>query len=303
MVSVKQINYFKVTGIFFAFIFFIFLFYDYQYQQKQQQQQLSLIHAKQIDALIFGGSNAMNSLSARQLSTITKQNWHNASIAGELGSNFLYDQFILNVASSNNNIKAVVYSSIFPYSFNSISNYVGGQSNDGFKIIPSKSISRYLKIYFDKYIYEIEVQMDEIINDEMIFNSFGDYTNQTKNCFYNNEINRFDPESIENSTNFLVNKSFFLATNFPNSKIYIILPSLYYPSQPRNFSNYTTELKESFNNLLFLKHPKITKRVALIIQPLYPSRDYVCNDPHHSTAIGRVWRTNDLLGSINDLGN
>jgi len=144
--------------------------------------------------------------------------------------------------------------------------------------------------------------MDEAFNDEIIFNSFGDYTNITNNCFYNNKINRFDPESIENSANFLVNKSYFLASNFPNSKIYITLPSLYYPSQPENFLNYTSELKESFSKLLFLKYPKITKRVSLIIQPLYPLRDFVCNDPHHSTAIGRVWRTNDLLRSINDLG-
>ena len=80
-----------------------------------------------------------------------------------------------------------------------------------------------------------------------------------------------------------------------------MLPSLYFGSPTPSFSIYTAKLQESFNRYLLAMYPQIIHRVTLIIQPLYPSVEYVCNDPHHSTAIGRVWRTNDLLKSLHNL--
>lgn len=299
--NVKKNKYYLICVAFFSMAYICFLVFDWQQQQNPQQQQLEIINANNIDALIFGGSNATNSLSARQLSAVSNERWHNASMAGELGSQIAYEKFILKVASKKNKdeFKVVVYSSILPYTSNSIKKYTERRP-DGFKIIPSFSIAGYLKSYFINRLDEAAMEKNELNKDELIFNSFGDFTNPKKNCFYNINKNKFNPETVENSTNFLVNKSYFLATNFPNSKIYITLPSLYYASQTSKFLIYTAKLKESFNRNLYLMHPKLTDRITLIVQPLYPIIDDVCSDPHHATALGRIWRTNDLLKSMVD---
>ena len=325
MVNVKKNNYYLIFVVLFTAIYFVFLIFNIQQQKLQQQQQLkqqqqleqkqkqqqqlALIKKKHVDALIFGGSNALWGLSARQLSAINNKSWHNASMEQESGSKLLYDQFILKLASetNKNNIKVVVYSSILPYHSKSIKIYVEGPTNDILKIIPSQSIAAFLKGYFTNHLDEIEVQKKKLAKekldakDELIFNTFGDYANPERKCFYENSRNKFDPETIENSTNFLVSRSYFLASTFPNSKIYITLPSLYYGLPTPGFLIYTAKLKESFNRNLFLMYPQLTGRVNLIVQPLYPTVEDVCSDPFHGSAIGRVWRTNDLLRSILDL--
>jgi hypothetical protein len=293
-----------ITIAFFIFTYAFLLIFDSQQQQQQQQQQINyLIKRKHVNRLIFGGSNSLNSLSARQLSAITNEKWQNLSMSSELGGKLQYNNFILKTASEimKNDIEIVVYSSILPFSFNSTDNYNKRQFYDGFNFIPYTSVAGHLKNYYTNHSEENDAQGKEMSTDELIFNSFGDYTNLTKNCFYQISNNKFNPEIIEKSTNFLVDRSLFLANVFPNSKIYIVLPSLYHSLPERNFLIYTDKLKESFNSELLIKYPQLTDRVILIVQPFFPIVNYVCNDPHHSTAIGRVWRTNDLLKSILDL--
>ena len=306
MVNVKKNKYYLITIIFFIFTYAFLLIFDkhQQLEQKQlkqlkQQQHINyLIERKHVTGLIFGGSNAMNSLSARQLSDNTHVEWQNLSIDSELGSKLQYDNFILETTSviMKSDIEIVVYSSILPYQFNSIDKYIKEKSY----FIPYTSFAGHLKNFIN-HSEENYAPGKEISTDELVFNSFGDYTNLAKNCFYNTTKNKFNPEIIEKSTNFLIDRSLFLANIFPNSKIYIVLPSLYHSLPEPNFFIYTGKLKDSFNVTLSIKHPQLTDRVKLIVQPFFPLVDYVCSDPHHSTASGRVWRTNDLLKSILDL--
>jgi hypothetical protein len=294
----KKRIYVKIV-LLFVLVYLIFLIFD-NYQQHHQQNQLDKIKGNNIEALIFGGSNALNSLSARQLTHAVGMRYHNASMHNELGSNKSYNNYILHAAKlvDKNNIKEVVYSSILPFSSNSIKNHVKGDSNLSPKIIPYVSGMSYLKNFFSNRFEKIGGASYAENQDELVFNSFGDFTNPEKNCFYDEYRNNFKPESIENSVNFLIEKSYLLATNFPNSKIYITLPSLYYSSPVPKFSIFTTDLKRSFNKNLFILYPEIASRVTLIIQPLYPKLDFVCNDPIHATSLGREWRTKNLLSII-----
>jgi hypothetical protein len=312
MGNVKKNNYYLIIAVFFTVSYITFLIFDQQEQNQQKQkefqqklQQFDRIGGSNIEAFIFGGSNALNSLSALQLTQATGIRYHNASMNSEMRSDINYNNFILSITSmvNKNNIKVIIYSSILPYATNSIENHINGQPDNIIKIIPSMSIIGYLKKYLMNNLYTPQNSNNETNKDESIYNTFGDYTNLNLNCFYNNYSNKFNPETILNSSIFLVNKSHFLANNFPNSKIYIVLPSLYYGLPTPSFSIYTTKLKESFNRNLSLTYPELVDRVTLIIQPFYPNVNYVCNDPHHATAIGRAWRTNELLRSMRDIKN
>jgi hypothetical protein len=309
MASVKKNQYYSGVVILFIVAYLLFLSFDFHKQKQQlelkQQQQLDKIKENNIEAFIFGGSNAVDSLSARQLSDVLGLRYHNAAVSSELGTDLNYNKYIIDIASVVNkyDIKEIVYSSILPYSNNSIQKHIQGGLGVDPRIIPNLSGAGYLKGYFFHRLQAIKVWR-EVSQDELIFNEFGDYLNPEKKCLYNKYGNTFEPEkNIDVSTSFLVEKSYFLSTNFPNSKIYIVLPSLYYSLPSPKFLTYTEILKENFRKKLLLLHPKISTRVNLIIQPLYPQANHVCNDPHHATALGRIWRTNNLLTSIQNRPN
>jgi hypothetical protein len=308
MGSGKRNQYYFGVVIFFIAVYLFFLLFD-NHQQKQQlelqqQQQLDKIKENNIEAFIFGGSNAVNGLSARQLSNALGLRYHNAAMSSELRTNLNYNKYILDIASvvNKHDIKEIVYSSVLPYSNNSIQNYIQGGLGVDPKIIPNISGAGYLKEYFFDRFRAVK-GWQEVSKDELIFNEFGDYTNPEKKCLYNKYGNTFEPENIEDTTSFLVDKSYFLSSNFPNSKIYIVLPSLYYSLPSPKFLIHTEILKENFRKKLSLLYPEISSRINFIIQPLYPQANHVCNDPHHASALGRIWRTNNLLSFIQNQPN
>jgi hypothetical protein len=290
MVNVNKKNYLLFAFIF-IFINYILVLIFFHYQQKQ----LGMTIPKNTIALIIGGSNSLQSLSAQQLSHATGMRYHNISIDAEFGNEINYNNFIINTTSEiNDNIKIIIYSSILPFSFNSINKYSRYNFSKDFKIIPPISIASYLR----KIIINNLNDNENLVSNKLTTNSFGDANTIEKNCLYDIEKNKFNPETLENSKNFLVERAYFLANTFNKSKIYIVLPSLYYASPVPTYSIFTDQLKESFEKYLFLKYPQISSRVTLIIQPLYSTVGHVCNDPHHATSSGRLWRTNNLLSYI-----
>src|SRR5262249_37696396 len=54
----------------------------------------NVANGRSVDALVFGGSNAVFSLSAKDLSYKTGLSWYNASLDGELGSVDKHKNFV-----------------------------------------------------------------------------------------------------------------------------------------------------------------------------------------------------------------
>jgi hypothetical protein len=304
MVSAKKNYYLLIITILFI-IYIAFLIYDNMQNPKnkqiEQKKQYELISSHSIEAFIFGGSNSVNSISARQLSYLTGLRFHNASMPLELENEINYNNFIINIASltDTKNTRIVIYSSVLPFNNKRMDKYLNKNSNTSFKFIPSYSLIGYSKNYLNNLLENNNKKINSNNKDEMINNAYGDSTNKSENCFYNLKNNKFNPASLEDSTNFLVNKAYFLSNLFLDSKIYIILPSLYFDAL-NTTNSYAYELKYSFEKKLRLNYAQISSQVNLIIQPQFPIISHICNDPHHATALGRTWRTNDLLKSIAD---
>jgi hypothetical protein len=75
-----------------------------------------------VDGLVFGGSNAVYSLSAESLSYFTGVKWYNASLRGELYNIKRYKNFIKDFSARIDRMKVgyVVYSSFLPYQIGGI---------------------------------------------------------------------------------------------------------------------------------------------------------------------------------------
>ena len=78
-----------------------------------------------VDGLVFGGSNAVYSLSAEFLSYYTGVKWYNASVVGELQTINRHKNFIRDLSAriDRTKVRYVVYSSVLPYSIGKIAAY------------------------------------------------------------------------------------------------------------------------------------------------------------------------------------
>ena len=248
-----------------------------------------------VNNIIFGGSNAMNSISARQLSTTLGSEWYNASMSGEMENINTYSTFISKIASKTdaNNINNVVYSSVLPYIPSAIASYTkstGANDNTGIGIHlrPSRLALG--------YINDIIKRNDS--TEEGLNNNFGDYSNNTANCFFDPDLYPFKTEKAEVISKFLIERAAFLASHFGNAHIYMVLPSMYHGKPTPEFSEFKQILQQQFNNDLLLQAAPLKERVSLVIQPQYPSDKHICNDGLHAVPLGRTWRTTNLISFL-----
>ena len=247
-----------------------------------------------LDALILGGSNSLFSLSAKQMTNDTDNNWYNLSLLGEGYSDKNYWNFIDNtlVSQSKELIEKVVYSSISPLRESFIIDRKtighGIYGDDSFSIIGNRSAASYAKQFLkegkitNKAISQVNSYGDIIFDDNACVK--GDRTFP----FYRN----IDEDQVEN---WLFDQLDMISMIFTKSQIYFVIPSEYY-------KKFDIDTSAAFKNLIRSKinfYNKVNnKKVILVFQPNFETLDMICNGQHHGNTSGRKWRTENLINYI-----
>jgi hypothetical protein len=256
-------------------------------------------NSRSLDALVFGGSNAAYSLSAEYLSYHTRLNWYNASLGGELlwlGHIKEYENFVLKLSARIDRAKVryVVYSSSFPYLMGAITEWQGRVNGEGIK--PSGSVLGHIVQYISGRLRQVSPHSeDSSLVSQRLRNSFGDIAFERLKCKFT-ESPEHQREKEDVSADFLVDKAIFFASVFPNASILIVLPSEYY-GVSFDDSIFEQNLRKKFYGLLHQKY-HFDGIVKIIFQPPYSSITQVCDFQSHANEDGRVWRTQNLIESI-----
>jgi hypothetical protein len=245
--------------------------------------------------LVFGGSNAIFSLSAEDLSYHTGLSWYNASLGGELVSINKYKSFVgeLSARIDRTKVRYVVYSSAFPYANGQI-DVAKREGREGIK--PSRSIVQYISGLIRQVSRRSQHNSSGDIVSEWQRDSFGDIVFETVKCeFTGNSWHQREDEDV--SADFLADEVIFYASIFPNASILIVLPSEYYEVARFDDSIFEQNLRTKFYGLLRQKY-HFKGMVKIIFQPPYSSITQVCDSQGHANEDGRVWRTKNLIESI-----
>ena len=240
-----------------------------------------------VDALVFGGSNAVYSLSSELLSYNTGINWYNASLDDELDGIKNYKNFIRDLSAriDRTKVRYIVYSSIFVYS-TGIANARPGKRvkrvyGEGIK--PSFSVLGYIAYRLRQW-------------HQRQRNRFGDLVFESVKCEFT-ENPMHERRSEDASADFLADMAVFLASVFPNASILIVLPSEYYGVASLDDSLFEQKVRTKFYGLLGQMH-HFKELVKIIFQPPYSSITQVCNNQRHADEDGRTWRTENLIESM-----
>lgn len=251
--------------------------------------QKNIANLKSIDGFILGGSNGQG-LSAKIMSEKLNQQWYNFSLSSEGGSDQNYWHIIQNSISKEQRakVKNIVYSSGTP-----LNDYGARNRNSYFfkiisspesLILPYRSLASHIKEYFAG---------EGMIN----LDSLGDKKFDSSSCI-NNNLTLIPYASKSNEiylTKWVLSQLNTINNLFPNAKISFVIPSSYYLSdETKNSKLIFNVINENITDF-DLNHDT---KVALVKQDSYPSIEMLCNDSLHANDIGRVWRTNNLLGII-----
>ena len=247
---------------------------------------------RSVDALVFGGSNAIYSLSAEYLSSDMRLNWYNASMPNELGSINEYKNFVreLSARMDRTKVRYVVYSSLLPYQMGEIAAQARAKG-EGIK--PRGSVLSYIVQFISRPAQDSSLG-DIVFEGQR--NSFGDIVFESVKCVYTT-YTRHQREEEDVSAHFLVDKVIFFTSVFPNAEILIVLPSEHYGVASFDDSVFEENLRAKFNDLLRQKY-HFGEMVKIIFQPPYSSITQVCDYQSHANEDGRVWRTRNLIESI-----
>jgi hypothetical protein len=241
-----------------------------------------------VDGLVFGGSNAVYSLSAESLNYFTGIKWYNASVRAELDNIKRHKNFIKDFSARMDRMKVkyVVYSSLLPYEINEIAAVKSDKFNSekkikGLGIKPKKSVLAYIK---DR-------------NKDPQRNSYGDlvFDDRVK-CHFFEDRAPHEREDIDIAVDFLVDMASFFTSVFPYASIQIVLPSEYY-GLSFDDSIFEQTLRTKFYGSLPEKY-LTNSMVKIIFQPPYSSIAQVCFTGAHANEDGRLWRTRNLIEFI-----
>jgi hypothetical protein len=285
----------------------IFIWNDHAYHTRDRYDPDVKVHMQNVknsgsvDALVFGGSNAVYSISAEYLSYNMGLNWYNASLDAELWFIDNYKNFVreLSARIDRTKVRYVVYSSALSYAVNGVKFYEAKRRVNGEGIKPSGSVLRSIVQYISERLGQVSRRSQHNSLGDIIFerqrNSFGDIVFQSVKCALTEEP-LHQREDEDTSADFLVDEAIFFASVFPNASILIVLPSEYYGVGSFDDSIFEQNLRTKFYSLLRQYH--FEGMVKIIFQPPYSSITQICNTQNHANQDGRVWRTENLIESI-----
>jgi hypothetical protein len=288
-----------------AYAIFIWIDQANHSRYRDRDAKVHLQNAKNrrsVEGLVFGGSNAVYSLSAGDLSYHTGLSWYNASLYDELGSINKYKSFVRELSSriDRTKVRYVAYSSTFPYEDGKIDE---AKRERGEGIKPSLSVFQNIVQFIRQVSRRSQHNSPGDIVPEQQRDSFGDIIFETVKCEITGNIwnIRHEREDEDTSANFLADAAIFYASVFPNASILIVLPSEYYGVASFDDSIFDQNLRTKLYGVLRQKY-HFEGMVKIIFQPPYSSITQVCDNGVHADEDGRTWRTENLIESIHAVG-
>jgi hypothetical protein len=258
-----------------------------------------LSSGKIVDGLVIGGSNALFSLSAELMSKETGNNWFNASLLNEGYNNLSYETYLENISKviAPNLVKTIVYSSISPYVIGSIKERTVVDEDvtgfHGLSLKPYRSVFSYLRQHI--------VENDNQPKSPYKVTKFGDLDFTEIKCEYSNSGKIKEREKIHIIATDMLIKLDRINKIFPNAKIYIIFPSELYWGGAINEDGFQNSIRIEFMRGFEAKHLSLKNFGGIVFQPAFRSLDLICDAPHHANAIGRSWRTSDLVTKLKSI--
>ena len=252
-----------------------------------EQHAINLGKRDDIDCLILGGSNAIFSLSAEQISKESDLTCYNLSLAKEGFSDGAYFDFILNLSFEKKEIKKIIYSPIFPLSrelfaerleYNQLKINISGDM--GFKFV-GRSLAAYAreamqgKPLFQSRRFPLPVSSGDF--------NFIEYDN----CKPEKIDDQWYPVTInQDFKQWLQNNLMTIKNLFPNANISFVLPStLRSKISGGRFSTFSNSLQSEV----------VKQSVNYIEQSPFTDISILCDGTHHANSIGRKIRTSELL--------
>ena len=285
MGNVKKLIYTYIS-IVFLICYLIYMFVDNRESSEEliannekNNIELFLIKNKRIDAIIIGGSNALQGISAEDLSKYSNKYFYNLSFNSEMSYHANYFKYLkLTTADSiRKKIRLVVYSSINLYSENIFvaledTNIVRIQKR--INIIPIISIISWLNI---KYRLGS--------SDYVKYTHHGDFENYTSSLSYLNDF-EFKHSPLSQMIEFIVFKKKQLSLLYPNAKIVVTAPP-FYSKTPNYQNNYILKLSQ-----------ELEKRDIYFIAEQANSNKQIWHDNAHLNKVGRKIRSKELYNML-----
>jgi hypothetical protein len=252
-----------------------------------EQHTINLSNRDDIDCLILGGSNAVFSLSAEQMSNESNLTCYNLSLLNEGFSDGAYFDFIHNITIERTKIKSVIYSSLYPLSsknflrrleYNQNQTGISGEASFQFT---GRSLASYLKRFlqgkplFQSVQYPLPTPSGDLNFDEI------DWCQQEK-IREEMTLVTFD----EDFKQWLGDNLLTIRTLFPNADISFVLPSTFR-------SQISADAFAKFSDTL--ESELVSQSANYIAQSSFSDVSVLCDDTHHANAVGREIRTSELL--------
>jgi hypothetical protein len=281
MVNVKI--YFKI----FLILYLLILYCNYSiinYRNtafsiyEKNKLEFNIKENKKIDVFILGGSNAIRSISVKQLKDKYKFNFYNLSINAEGYDSKAYFKYIdfITQNCNKNDIKIVFYSTLTIYdaeNIDTLKNLLGEMKT--FTLIPDENI---LEILWNLNKKEEEIWKYNIANENI------NYPIDLNNKYNLPEFNKININSVSKKLFKKINK---IKEIFPKAYIVIIAPKIYTENEKSQI-DYINKLKYLF------------KKKGIIIISLKPTNNRkILPDGIHATKEGKQIIMNELIDSIN----
>lgn len=251
-----------------------------------EQHAINLTNRNDIDCLILGGSNAVFSLSAEQLSKEKGLNCYNLSLLNEGYSFSSYWDAVKSMPIDVSNIRYVFYSSVVPYRLDSYlvekqENERAGltiSGNQEFSLI-GRSLASYLK------------DGQSIVNFPLP-TEYGDFDfSKFNHCREDVEGNDRIIKDMESLSNWADTQLTTIFSIFSNAQLYFILPS---ELKGKNF-----DITSQKNLIKILQSISLNfDNTSIIVQPSFENSLQLCDASHHANNKGRSWRTIDLIARL-----
>ncbi len=281
--------------IFLISAFALLIFMDrYTFDDHGINQRIKETHQRfnkfdpELKGMVIGGSNAMWGLSAELLYKETGKKFYNFAMPSN-GYNYLnYFDFLSSTLTSDqkSNIEYIIWSTIHPLDdppYDDFSRTITGQLNSAFQGL-HLSLAQRIKSGTLASSYKF-------LHDQ----ENGDFLKESYNCTLS-DPRILDEAKIRHVMGLLpprlrLNKEFkfehevysnFLAANFPNAKIFLVLPPTYYPAEV------DSQVLEAMNQMT-RDHGQ-----SLFISSPLNKLSYLCDEWHHPSPMGRSIRTKNL---------
>jgi hypothetical protein len=257
-------------------------------REKYAEQHVANINSKNdIDCLVIGGSNAVFSLSAEQMSDESNLTCYNLSLLNEGFSDVAHFDFIRNLQIEKDDIKSIIYSTVYPLTRDGFELRLEYNQNETpivgvteFQLI-GKSIASYLKDLLEgKPLFNVKQYPTP--------NSHGDFRFELYDgCDNTSIIVDWVPVTVDDALkDWLKNNIQVVKGLFPNAEITFVLPSTMR-------TNLNEEIFDNFSNSLQAEVHR--QSIRYIEQSQFDDINLLCDGVPHTNALGRERRTSELL--------